>query len=100
MSTKAPKQADSTVFWFDSNHRAWSANDAVRQAAIKYQTASDKSGGIISSIGLALTFICTIIATVIAGNLHEIIATFFTFLLIFAGLVLLSSNAVRAFSNS
>lgn len=100
MSVKSSKQASSTVFWFDSDRRAWSANEAVRQAAIKYQTKSDKSGGIISGIGLGLTVICTIIATIITGNSSEIIATFFTFFLIFAGLVMLSGNITRAFSNT
>lgn len=73
-----------TVFWFDDNHRAWSTNNETRAVAKAWQSKSDTLGIAISSIGCILA--------VIFGISSGDWGTFFAYLLLFAGVVMLLGN--------
>ncbi len=100
MPSKTANKSAADVVWYDSNHRAWSANNAVKQAALAYQTRTDQPNTIISSIGLVLAVICTIISTAVSGDLHQLLPNAFTFILLFAGLIMLAGNVVSALSSN
>jgi uncharacterized membrane protein len=100
MTTKTPKQTAHQVFWYGNNHRAWSASDTVRQALTKFEAKHDKWGIRLSTIGIVLTIVCTIVTTIIMGDWHALISNFFAFLLFFAGMLMMSGNFSNAVSSS
>ena len=81
-------EPSSKVVWYDDRHRAWSANEAVRKEAVAVQTKGDKPAMILSTVGLILTIICTILD----GDW----SMFFGYLIIFAGIVMVIGQVFGA----
>ncbi len=73
-----------SVVWYNDDHRAWSANTAVRDACIAYQKRNETFGTTSSIIGIILTILCTIVS----GDWGNFLA----FLLLFAGLIMIIGN--------